>query len=401
MAKRPRVALLVESGRSYGRGVLHGIAEYVRLHGPWSISLDDRGLIASPPSWLRDFDGDGIIARVENRKVGRAILARGLAAVDVRGLCLDLPIPLIETDDAEVVRLAAGHLLERGFRHYAYCGFVGANYSDKRERYFREHIAAAGFEVHAYSPPEQQRSRGTWDLERHNLTYHEHLKAWLKALPRPLGLMACNDIRGQQVLNACREAGIPVPDEVAVIGVDNDDVLCDLSDPPLSSVMPNTRRIGYEAAALLERLMAQRSPLPEPVFVPPLGVVTRRSTDVLAVEDRDVAAAVRFIRENAGKGIKVEDVLAEVPLSRSVLERRFVKLIGRTPKAEIVRVQVERVKQLLAETDYPLSRVATMTGFEHPEYLSVLFKNNTGQTPGQYRAQAHQKQGPTESLPRR
>lgn len=399
MTKRPRVALLVESSRSYGRGLLHGIAEYVRVHGPWSIYLDDRGFGDDPPTWLRDWDGDGIIARVENRKVGRAILARGLPAVDLRGLVLDLPMPLIETDDEAVVRLAVEHLLERGFRHFAFCGIVGANYSDKRSRMFTRQIEAAGFTCSVYQPPEQLRSAGTWDRERHNLTYHDHTARWLQQLPKPVGLMACNDIRGQQVLNACRDFGIAVPDEVAVIGVDNDDVLCDLSGPPLTSVVPNTRRIGYEAAALLDQLMAGQRPPRATLFIAPLGIVTRHSTDVLAIEDRDIAGAVRFIREHACDGIKVEDVLAEVPLSRSVLERRFIHILGRTPKAEIMRVQLERVKQLLAETEFPLTRVAAMTGFEHSEYLSVAFKKRTGQTPSQYRALAHQRQGTPETLP--
>jgi LacI family transcriptional regulator len=399
VSKRPRVALLVESSRSYGRDLLHGIAEYVRLHGPWSIYLDDRGL-AEVPAWLAAFDGDGIIARVENRKVGRAILDRGVPAIDLRGLLLDLEMPLIETDDEEVVRLAVAHLLERGFRHFAYCGFVGANYSDKRSESFTRRLAEAGFTPHVYQPPSQFRARGIWEWERQNLTYQDHVTRWLEELPRPVGLMACNDIRGQQVLNACREVGIAVPDEVAVIGVDNDEVLCDLSDPPLSSVVPNSRRIGYEAAALLERLMNGKPPPRETLFVKPLGIVTRHSTDVLAIEDRDVAGAVRFIREQACRGIKVEDLLAEVPLSRSVLERRFVKLLGRTPKAEILRVQLERVRQLLAETEFPLTRVAAMTGFEHPEYLSVVFRKKTGQTPGQYRAETHQRKETAEAWPR-
>jgi LacI family transcriptional regulator len=181
--------------------------------------------------------------------------------------------------------------------------------------------------------------------------------------------------------------------------VDNDEGLCELSDPPLSSVIPHTRRIGYEAAALLERFMAGARPPAATTFVAPLGVRTRRSTDVLAVEDRDVAAAVRFIRENACKGIKVEDVLAAVPLSRTVLERRFTKLLGRTPKAEIARVQLERVRQLLAETDFPLSRVATLAGFEHPEYLCAVFKKKTGQTPGRFRTLAQLRQPGPEPLP--
>lgn len=386
MARRPRVAVLVEASRSYGRDLLQGIAEYVRVHGSWSISLDDRGL-REPPGWLKDWCGDGIIARVESAQLGRALLARQVPLVDVRGAWLDLGIPLIETDDEAVMRLAIQHFRERGFRQFAFCGFAGANYSEKRQRYFTDQLARLGFCTGVYRPPTRPRAT-TWESERQSLSHRDHLARWLRKLLKPVALMACNDIRGQQVLDACREAGIAVPDEIAVIGVDNDELLCNLADPPLSSVAPNARRIGYEAAALLERLMASRPAPKETIFVQPLGVATRRSTDVLAVEDRDVAGAVRFIRENAYKGIKVADVLAEVPLSRSVLERRFLQLLGRTPKAEILRVQLERVKQLLAETDYSLARVAAMTGFVHPEYLSVVFRNKMGQTPGQYRQTA-------------
>jgi LacI family transcriptional regulator len=185
--------------------------------------------------------------------------------------------------------------------------------------------------------------------------------------------------------------GVAVPDEVAVLGVDNDEVLCDLADPPLSSIIPDTRRIGYEAASCLDRMM-RGEPSPGPATViPPLGVVTRRSTDVLAVEDRTLSRAARFIREHACEGIAVEDVLAAIPLSRSVFERRFLKVFGRTPKAEIVRMQLQRVMQLLAETDLPLKQIADRAGFEHAEYMSAAFKKRTGLTPGQYRRSARER----------
>jgi LacI family transcriptional regulator len=229
-------------------------------------------------------------------------------------------------------------------------------------------------------------------LEQGGLIAEAEVAHWVEALPRPVGLMACNDIRGQQVLNACREVGIAVPEEVAVLGVDNDDVLCDLSYPTLSSIVPDTHRIGHEAAALLERMIGGESPPRKSTLIPPLGVVTRRSTDVLAIEDRHLARAVRFIREHACEGITVEDVLEHVPLSRSVFERRFDQLFGHTPKAEILRARLDRLKQLLAETELPLKQIAFKVGFEHAEYMNVFFKERTGQTPGQFRAAAQQQQ---------
>lgn len=386
MAIRPRVALLVESSRAYGRGLLHGIAEYIRLHGPWSIYLAERGLGDDPPPWLHGWEGDGIIARVENHRIARAIQDLGLPTVDLRGLLSGLEMPLIATDDEAVARLAVNHFLERGFRNFAYCGFVGADYSDNRSRAFVRIVEEEGFGCHVFQPNRKPRPSGTRALELSGLHAEAEVAHWVEELPRPISLMACNDIRGQQVLNACRDAGIAVPEEVAVLGVDNDDVLCDLSYPTMSSIVPDTQRIGYESATVLDRMMGGSPPREWATYIAPKGVVTRRSTDVLAIEDRQLARAVRFIREHACEGITVEDVLAEIPLSRSVFERRFAKQFGRTPKSEILRTRLDRVKQLLAGTDVPLKQIAIRAGFAHPEYMNVIFKERTGQTPGQYRA---------------
>jgi LacI family transcriptional regulator len=385
MPTRPRVALLVESSRAYGRGLLHGIAEYVRLHGPWAIYLAERGLGEAPPAWLKDWRGDGIVARIENRRIANAVHELGLPTVDLRGLLTDLGVPLITTDDRAVAELAFGHFLERGFSHFAFCGFPGADYSDARSRYFARSVEAADFTCHVYHPSRLPQATGTEAREQWGWTTQGEVSRWIAGLPKPVGVMVCNDIRGQQVLTTCREIGVAVPDEVAVLGVDNDEVLCALADPPLSSVIPDTHRIGYEAASRLERMMrGETSPEPTTVIAP-LGVVTRRSTDVLAVDDRAISHAARFIREHACECITVHDVLAGLPLSRSVFERRFAKIFGRTPKAEIVRTQLNRVMQLLAETDLPLKQIASRTGFHHPEYMSTAFKKRTGQTPGEYR----------------
>ena len=214
------------------------------------------------------------------------------------------------------------------------------------------------------------------------------ISQWLKSLPRPVGVMTSNDVRGIDVLDACRRWDLRVPEEVAVLGVDDDALLCEICSPPLSSIVPNIERIGSEAAALLERLMGGGKSGFEESFVPPLGITTRRSTDVLSVDDPPFAAAVRFIRENACHGITVGDVLETLPMSRSTLERRFRTYLGHSPQSEIRAVQLARARQLLVETDHPLHRIAELVGFDHPEYFSVLFKREAGQTPGQYRRQA-------------
>ena len=177
-----------------------------------------------------------------------------------------------------------------------------------------------------------------------------------------------------------------MPDEVAVIGVDNDELLCDLASPPLSSVIPDAHGAGYAAAARLDRLMAGKKVTPMAELISPLGVASRHSTDALALDDRAIVRAVRMIREHACEGINVSDVLRAVPLSRRVLEQRFQKLLGRTPREEILQVRLARVKQLLGETELALYEIAERTGFEHVEYLSVVFKRETGVTPSAWRA---------------
>jgi LacI family transcriptional regulator len=392
IAKYPRAALLIESSRGYGRGLLRGIADYVRVHGPWSIYLQRHHLYDATPAWLKDWRGDGIIARVENRRIARSLRCRRLPVVDLRGRLPDLDMPAILTDDDAGARIAAAHLLERGFRQFAYCGFVGTPYSDERSRVFNQVIEQAGFRCFTYESPTHLRGRHPEKTEIEGGLGEEHVTRWLRKLPRPIGLMACNDARGQQMLNACRDLGIHVPEEMAVVGVDNDDVICDLCDPPLSSVSPNTAKIGYEAAALLDRMMRGEAAPQRPIYIEPVGIVTRRSTDVLAIENADVTAALLFIRDHACDGISVSDVVTHVSLSCSALERQLRKILGRTPKAEIVRVQLDRVKQLLAETVYPLKKIALEAGFKHPEYMCAVFKSKFGQTPGQYRAQARERE---------
>jgi LacI family transcriptional regulator len=269
--------------------------------------------------------------------------------------------------------------MERGFRHFAFCGFAGQQWARERRQGFVATLKQAGLSCEVYESTWTGPRARPWEQEQ------TEISRWLQALPKPVGVMACNDIRGQYVLDACERVNLAVPEEIAVIGVDNDEVLCEICDPPLSSVVPNPERIGYEAAALLDRLMAGGKPAQQEWRIEPLGVVTRHSTDVLAIDDRHVAAAVRYIREHACEGARVRDLLAQVPLARTILERRFRKYLGHSPQAEIRTVQLKRVKQLLIETDLPLARIAEMAGFEHPEYMSFVFKRETGQTPGGYR----------------
>lgn len=382
------MALLIETSNAYARGLLQGVVHYIREHRPWSFHLMEQGRGDDPPQWLEGWRGDGIIARIETPRIAAAVVRAGLPAVDVSAARLVPELPWVETDDAAIARVAAEHLRERGFRNFAFCGDARFKWSEWRERFFREAIAARGERAADGAGVGEVACYRQASTVRDASGLAEDLRRWVEALPKPVGVMAAYDIRGQQVLDACRRAGLAVPAEVAVIGVDNDALLCDLASPPLSSVIPNAHRAGYEAAALLERLMAGRRVAPTPRLIAPLGVAARQSTEVLAVEDRDVARAVQFIREHAGEGIQVGDVLRAVPLSRRVLEQRFQRLLGRTPREEILGVRLARVKQLLGETDLPLYTIAERTGFAHVEYLSVVFKRETGRTPSAFRAEA-------------
>ncbi|MFM8413914.1 MAG: substrate-binding domain-containing protein, partial [Planctomycetota bacterium] len=197
---------------------------------------------------------------------------------------------------------------------------------------------------------------------------------------------ACTDQLAFWLLDACRRAGVAVPEEVAVVGAENDEMLCTMSRPQLSSVAFDGERVGHAAAALLERLMAGEPPPAEPVLLPPTGLVVRQSSDIVAIDDPQVAAAMRYIREHACHGINVADVIRHAGLSRTLLERRMRQTIGRTPGEEITRLRFARVRQLLAETDLPLAAIAVRCGFEHPQYMAEAFKKHFGMTPGSYRA---------------
>lgn len=386
MQKRKRVALLIESSRAYGRGLLEGIAAFVRDHGRWSVYHQERGMSDDAPTWFTRWKGDGVIARVESRQLLQALEAKGLPAIDLRGMH-DIPsIPLIETDDRMVTKMAVEHLRSRGLEHFAFCGLARANFSQRRLKYFVPLVRDLGFEPSVYEGELPKLREDTATIEGQGMAYETDLAAWLASLPRPVGVFACNDVRGQQVVNAARDLEIAVPDDIAVIGVDNDALICELSDPPLSSVEPNTRRIGYAAAELLDRMIdGETVPSPK-MFIPPIGVVARRSTEGLAIADREVAKIVRFIREHACDGIAVDDILLHTRLSRSTLERRFISLVGRAPKKEITRVQMDRIKQLLRNTDFTLQRIADLSGFKHVETMCLRFKQEVGTPPGNYRA---------------
>lgn len=358
--------------------MLRGISRYVTTHRPWSFTVDERGLDDPPPRWLESWRGEGIITRSRRTAVVEAA-RRTEAPVVHLGEHREAGLPMVHSDDDSIARVAVDHLLDSGVRQLGFVGVPARPWSEARRSAFARLLAERGLDERIFELPAREAT--AVGRERQD----DRLARWLLDLGQPAGVFAGCDVLGLRVLDVCRRAGIAVPEQVAVIGVDNDTLLCSLADPPLSSVAHDLDRIGYEAAALLERSMG--GGVSADVFqrVDPAGVVSRQSTDLVAIADEAVARAVSFIRNHACDGINVEDVLRHVPLSRVTLGRRFEKILGRSPKAEILRVRIERCRHLLEETDFSQEAIARLAGFRHPEYLNVVFKRETGQTPGEYR----------------
>jgi len=384
LRETPKVALLVETARSFGRDFLNGIARYARQHGPWIFHIAPGDFEQALPK-MKQWGGAGIIARIPSDRVARAILEAGVPTIAL-GLTDEQMRPgsplanlcEVSSNPEQVAQMAIGHLMDLGLRQFAYVGVEGRAWSRRRGEAFAAQLKAKGHNVHGYPLPKRPRDR-QWDREL------EVMADWLLTLPAPLGLFACNDDRGRQVLEACRLAQLNVPEDIAVLGVDNDVVFCELSAPPLSSIALNAETAGYRAAELLDGLMSGRIRAPRKVQVEAIRVVRRRSTELMAVEDSDVSAALQFIHREQGRALSVEDVATAVAASRRYLERRFRAVMGRTVLEEIQLVRLERAKRLLIETAHPISTVAEMSGFGSVAYFIQFFHERVGTTPRRYR----------------
>ena len=411
IGKKPHVVLLMAPEAGYDRDLLCGIARYAALHGPWvfhlagdypGLPLPQResvsvfstakkrsGATRSRLSFrdLKSRGVTGMIGRIQSPEMARRLLELKVPFVAMDptapGVAPGNPmaeVPEIFPDSRKAGRLAAEHLLDRGFYRFGYCGYAGRLWSQQRLEGFRERVEEAGCSCEVYEPPRQP-SRQSWDREG------AFVCKWLRSLAKPMGVMACNDTRGLQLLEACLLSEIRVPDDVAVVGVDDDELSCDLSNPPLSSVALNAEWGGYRVAELLDKLMSGHEPDCRQIVVDALDVVARRSTDVIAVEDPEVAAALNFIRENARWPIGTEDVVGRSTLARRSLEIRFRRSLGRSIREEIQRTRLALTKQFLAETSLPMWKIAEASGFNSLTYLDRVFKREAGLTLRQYRAQ--------------
>lgn len=374
----PRVALLIETTRTYARELLAGVRRYVAAHGPWSCFLELRALESGPPAWLKNWNGDGILTRTFTQETADVIATTGLPAIELRATFLESNLPFVGMDNHLIGQMVADHFFDRGYRNFA-------TYSLHTERFFEERVQNFVASVSARGGacsllPETTSDRAAdWEKSQARLV------GWLSALSKPVGVFAANDQLGFRVLDACQRAGIAVPEEVAVVGAENEETLCAFASPPLTSVRFDGAAVGYAAAELLARLMQKEFRPPRETLFPPKGIVVRGSSDEYVINDRLVAHAARLIRENAASGLNVDDLCRKLNASRSTLDRRMKAALGRTPKEEILRVRFREVERLLRETDLTIDAIAEQTGFAHSHYLQTAFKEVHGQTPGEFR----------------
>lgn len=374
------VTLLVESSTSWGANIVQGIADYSHQHANWIIYFEPRGkyeLLELPEGW----HGDGVIARVTHSRLARQLIEANVPAVNVSWYDFEGgSIPRCTTSERTSAEMVAQHFLDRGFRRFAYCGpRRRPQYSDLFGAAYAEGIEQAGYRCHVYSCNLGLEEGAPSQEEQYSLV------EWVKRLPKPIAVLAFSDSRGRQVVEACRQADIHVPGEVAIMGGEYDKLASQISRPRLSSIDLCPHRVGYNAAHLLEKIMSGEAPPSEPLLLPPARILVEASTDSLAVDDPLVRRALEYISSEMHRPITVKHVLANVPASRRVLEQRFRESLGRSPGEEIRRVRIEHAKKLLAETNVTLRQIARECGFLHAEVLSRVFRRTSGETPSNYR----------------
>lgn len=382
-----QVAVIIDGSKPYDRKVIGGIGAYAQQCGRWSLYVEENPL--EKLAVLRAHSWDGVIANLDERRIAAVVSPLHAPVVGVGGRYgwydPAAAIPYVAIDDEAVARLAFEHLAERGFTQFAYCGYARTRvngWSADRARSFARFVRQAGCRLFVYNG--RQATMRNWGQLQNELA------AWVASLPKPVGLMACNDPRARHVLEACRRIGVRIPEEVALVSVDDDAVLCELTDPPVTSVDQGAHQVGQTAAKLLDCLMSGRRVARKLYFVPPKGVSARRSSDVVAVQDPDVAAALRHIRQHACDGLRAADVARLVTVAGSTLERRFHALLGRSVHAEIQRVRLERARQLVADPHTPLKQVAALIGVRQRTYFSALFRRHFGCTPAEHRRRARE-----------
>ena len=376
--RRKRVALLVAGWNQYGRGIIEGAWNFAQNHN-WNLDMQPAGpdgAMDLPAGW----QGVGIIATVHTAALGAKLTDYGVPVVNVSGARLaGVDFPRVTSDADVVVELAVTHLRSKGLRHIAFCGEPQRGFLQFWTDAYVRVTSRLDLPALIYAPSSQLGADAGLEVRRRDRA------RWVESLPRPVGIIGWDTITCRHVASACELRGFEIPDQVAIISLSTEDLLGQTVHPPISGVDIPVKRIGYEAATLLDQLICGRRPRTREVLLQPLGVATRQSTDVIECEDPKVRQVMRFIKERATAGIGVPDLLRAVPMGRRTLERRFTAVIGHSPAEEIRRTKIERVRQLLSTTDLPVPDIAEACGFAYAEHMIPLFARYHGCTPAAFR----------------
>ncbi len=376
----PRVAILVDTATSWGRGIISGILQYLRQHEFWELYVEPRGT-DEHPRVPRGWQGEGIIARVGDTLTARRLRALRLPVVNVSAVHLGTRhhFPQVASDVGAVARLAAEYFLDRGFRNFGYLSLRGLEYALRHQQAFEQAVTATGCHCSVYGVRTHSGAQTPdWNLRL------ESLGQWLLSMPKPAAILTWSG--GREVIHACQLIGLRVPEEISLLS-GSEDFLCEASQVPISAVQVDFERIGVEAADLLRRLM-RGAKAPPPTFIPPLRIVTRQSSDTLAISDPALVKALNFIRQNVSRIVRIGEVAAHAGVSRRLLQQKFLRILGRTPSAHIRRAHLDRARTLLAETSLSIDQVAEASGFGSPEYMTLCFRRTMKVTPLKFRWQA-------------
>lgn len=362
----------------------HGVLRYAREHTWWRMMFNVHTFSLTRQfnrlEDLKELGADGLIFLHGSDEKLALVRELGIPAVSISNVPGDSDYPCALSDDVEIGRMAASHFIERGFSSFGYCGSDNFLWEKERSSGFKSVAAMHDIPVSSF---EYEFGDGV-DPVRDGKTARR-MQAWVKTLPKPVGILGANDSRALHVLDACQALGSEIPNEVAILGVDNNVMICDSQIPSLSSVEQNTERVGYQAAALLDRMLLKKTIDNPQIIVSPKGIVTRMSTDILAVDDPSIARALLFIRDHLADPIGISDVVKASGISRSNLEHRFRKRLKNTINNEIRKRRMKRAKSLLLDTVLPLEQIARVSGFRRATYFSNIFTATTGMAPGAWR----------------
>lgn len=385
MERKKKVLLLVETSRAFGRDVLQGIARFMLEHNDWNVQVEDRGLLEAAPVWLKTWRGSGIITRTASLSFANVLRQLHVPIVELLGNGRQV-VSEVMSDGERVAECAIEHFLNAGFTELGFFAIGNTWWAQWRQEAFARRASEHGVRLHTF-PLAGAGKRCFY--QQWEQRFDAPMLRWLKSIPKPIAVWTTDDAFAVRLLDGCHQLQIAVPEEVAILGTSDDAVLCNVLTPPLSSIALNSARVGYLAAERLAQKMRKETVAPPPVLVPPLGVVTRQSTDIVAIRHPEIAAAVRYIRENATlANTSVSGVADALAISRSTLQRHFKKLVGRTVEDEIIRTRLEHAKRLLLETNCSLAEIAAKVGWASSSYFVQVFRRECGLTPQQYRQEA-------------